>query len=515
MNLIPKINGKVSLTGGVCSYGGQTPVTAAKGAGIPREGYVLTVEPEEIKIEAGDGAGAFYARQTLEQLAREGDIPCGRYEDAPKFPFRGFMLDVSRHFFGVEEIKKLLDHMAKLKLNAFHWHLSDDQGFRIESLKFSELNRIGSWRDEDGQKAGGYYTQEEIRQVVAYASERFINIIPEIDLPGHTGAIVATMPELSCSGEPHQVGFGTGLNPRILCAGNEKVYSFLYELLDEVCQLFPGPYFHIGGDEAPKSEWEKCPRCQQRIKDGGLKDEEDLQAWFTGRLVEFLESRGKTVIGWNEILTSGTVSPKAVAQYWIESGKEYSDKEAGKGRKFVFSNMSAFYLDYPCAVIGMRPIYEYDPYIIEGKPIPKDQVLGLEAPLWTERVIENSHVERLVFPRLLALAENGWTAGKDFTGFMSRAAIYTEYLKEQGVAVTPIAECDPHGAEGARMAGLQIVEVVTGFTQAQKDKEQRGKTMRSLGKILLDGFLKRSGYSQDEQALAYESMEKAIREMGL
>lgn len=515
MNLIPKINGKVSLTGGVCSYGGQTPVTAANGAGIPREGYVLTVEPEKIKIEAVDGAGAFYARQTLEQLAREGDIPCGRYEDAPKFPFRGFMLDVSRHFFGVEEIKKLLDHMAKLKLNAFHWHLSDDQGFRIESLKFPELNRIGSWRDEGGQKAGGYYTQEEIRQVVAYASERFINIIPEIDLPGHTGAIVATMPELSCSGEPHQVGFGTGLNPRILCAGNEKVYSFLYELLDEVCQLFPGPYLHIGGDEAPKSEWEKCPRCQQRIKDGGLKDEEDLQAWFTGRLVEFLESRGKTVIGWNEILTSGTVSPKAVAQYWIESGKEYSDKEAGKGRKFVFSNMSAFYLDYPCAVIGMRPIYEYDPYIIEGKPIPKDQVLGLEAPLWTERVIENSHVERLVFPRLLALAENGWTAGKDFTGFMSRAAIYTEYLKEQGVAVTPIAECDPHGAEGARMAGLQIVEVVTGFTQAQKDKEQRGKTMRSLGKILLDGFLKRSGYSQDEQALAYESMEKAIREMGL
>ena len=206
MNLIPKINGKVSLTGAVCRYEDSIPITVESSGSIPREGYILTVAPEEIRIEAGDSAGAFYARQTLEQLAREGDIPYGRYEDAPKFPFRSFMLDVSRHFFGVDEVKKLLDHMARLKMNTFHWHLSDDQGFRIESLKFPDLNRVGSWRDEDGKKAGGYYTQEEIRQVVEYASERFINIIPEIDLPGHTGAIIATMPELSCSGEPHKVG---------------------------------------------------------------------------------------------------------------------------------------------------------------------------------------------------------------------------------------------------------------------------------------------------------------------
>lgn len=515
MNLIPNINGKISLTGGTCSYSSKTSVTVVNGTDIPQEGYMLTVRPEEIEIKAGDGAGAFYARQTIEQLAREGDIPCGCYEDSPKFPFRSFMLDVSRHFFGVDEIKKLLDRMAKLKLNTFHWHLSDDQGFRIESLKFPELNRIGSWRDEGGQKVGGYYTQEEIRQVVAYASERFINIVPEIDLPGHTGDIVATMLELSCSGEPHTVGFGTGLNTRILCAGNEKVYDFLYELLDEVCQMFPGPYFHIGGDEAPKSEWEKCPCCQQKIKDENLKDEEDLQAWFTGRLIEFLESRGKTVIGWNEILVSGTVSPKAIAQYWIESGSEYSDKAVDKGRKFVFSNMSAFYLDYPCALIGMRSIHDYNPYIIDGKPIPKEQVLGLEAPLWTERVIKNSHVERLVFPRLLALAENNWTVEKDFTDFMSRAGSYTEYLLEQGITVTPIVECDYHGMEGARMVGTQIVEVVAGFTQAQKDKELRGKAMRQLGCILLDNFLKHSGYSQDEQALAHESMETAIQDMGL
>lgn len=513
MNLIPKINGKVSLTGGACAYGAETPVTVVRNDGMAREGYVLTVSEEKIEIQAGGGAGEFYARQTLEQLAREGGIPCGAYQDAPKFAFRSFMLDVSRHFFGADDVKKLLDQMAKLKLNTFHWHLSDDQGFRIESKKFPKLNEIGSWREENGQKVGGYYTQDEIRNVVAYAAERHITVIPEIDLPGHTGAIVATMPELSCSGEPFRVGFTTGLNPRILCAGNDKVYDFLYELLDEVCGLFPGPYFHIGGDEAPKSEWEKCPCCQQRIKDEGLNDEEDLQAWFTGKLVDFLESRGKTAIGWNEILTSGTVSPNAIAQYWIESGKEYSDKEADKGRRFIFSNTDSFYLDYPCALVSIRATYEYEPYIIEGKAIPAEQVLGLEAPLWTERVADIGHVERLVFPRLLALAENGWTVEKDFDDFMARAEAYTGYLKDCGIDFTPIAESCPHGEEGARMAGRQLFEVLIGFTQGITDKAQRCSAMRQISTLMTGMYSKRSGFTEKEQAIAKETVEQAIYDM--
>lgn len=515
MNLIPKINGKISLTGGTCAYNAETPVSVARDTSLPKEGYSLTVDAQSIEIKAGDAAGEFYARQTLEQLARDGGIPCGTYQDAPKYAFRSFMLDVSRHFFSAEDVKKLLDQMAKLKLNTFHWHLSDDQGFRIESKKFPMLNEIGSWRNEDGQKVGGYYTQDEIRDVVSYAAQRHITVIPEIDLPGHTGDIVATMPELSCSGEPLQVGFGAGLNPRILCAGNDKVYEFLYQLLDEVCGLFPGPYFHIGGDEAPKSEWEKCPRCQQRIKEEGLKDEEDLQAWFTGKLVEFLESRGKTAIGWNEILTSGTVSPNAIAQYWIDSGKEYSDKEADKGRRFVFSNTTSFYLDYPCALVSIRSTYEYEPYIIEGKDIPAGQILGLEAPLWTERVADIGHVQRLVFPRLLALAENCWTAEKDFDDFMARAEVYVGYLKSCGVESTPLSESCFSGEEGARMAGIQLAEVLVGFFQGFQDKVQRSSSMREIGSMMTGSFAKSLGFSEKELAIMKETLEKEICDMGL
>lgn len=514
MNLIPKINGEVSLTAGACAYGSQTPVAVVRDADVPREGYALTVSPDGIEIKSSDDAGEFYARQTLEQLAREGDIPCGAYQDAPKYAFRSFMLDVSRHFFSAEEVKKLLDQMARLKLNTFHWHLSDDQGLRIESKRFPKLNEIGSWRDENGQKVGGYYTQEEIRDVVAYAAQLHITVIPEIDLPGHTGAIVATMPELSCSGEPLQVGFGAGLNPRILCAGNDKVYDFLYELLDEVCGLFPGPYFHIGGDEAPKSEWEKCPRCQQRIKDEGLKDEEDLQAWFTGKLVEFLESRGKTVIGWNEILTSGTVSPNAIAQYWIATGAAYSDKEADKGRRFIFSNTQAFYLDYPCALVSIRGTYEYEPCIVEGKAIPAGQVLGLEAPLWTERVADMGHVERMVFPRLLALAENCWSTGKDFEDFMARAEAYTHYLKDCGVDFTPISESYVTGETAARMAAQQLFEVLVGFTQGIADKAQRAGAIRQIKAMMAGGFQKSNWhFNEKELALFEEAIEKKIHDM--
>lgn len=515
MNLIPKINGKIDLTCGTCAYNDATTVTVLRDACTPPEGYTLDVSPDKIEIGVSDSAGEFYAWQTIKQLAREGGVPCGTYQDAPKFAFRSFMLDVSRHFFTVEEVKRLLDQMAKLKMNMFHWHLSDDQGFRIESKRFPLLNWIGSWRDENGQHVGGYYTQDEIREIVLYAAERCITVIPEIDLPGHTGAVVATMPELSCSGEPWQVSFTAGLNSRILCAGYDKVYEFLYELLDEVCGLFPGPYFHIGGDEAPKSEWEKCPRCQRRIRDEGLKDEEDLQAWFTDKLVRFLKSRGKTAIGWNEILTSGTVSPDAVAQYWVESGKGYSDREADKGRKFIFSNVGALYFDYPCGLVNIRSVYEYEPYIVEGKVIPAAQVLGLEAPLWTERVADGGHLERLVFPRLLALAENCWTGEKDFDDFMARAEVYTGYLKDQGIDFTPMAESYPHGEEGARAAGQQLAEVLAGFTQGVTDKVQRGSGMRQLGGQMISMFAQRAGFSEREQDIFRETVEKAICGMEL
>lgn len=514
MNVIPKINGPAALTTGACTLTSHSPaVQVSRDPALPQEGYTLSVQPDALLLCAADDAGEFYGMQTIAQLREEGEVPCGVYQDAPKYPFRSYMLDVSRHFFPVEVIKRLLDQMARLKLNTFHWHLSDDQGFRIESKKFPRLNEIGSWRMEGEQKVGGYYTQEEIREIVAYAQERFINVIPEIDLPGHTVSIVATFPELSCSGEPLAVAHGSGIFPRILCAGNDKVYDFLYALLEEVCGLFPGPYFHIGGDEAPKSEWEKCPRCQQRIQAEGLKDEEELQAWFTGKLVEFLEAQGKTVIGWNEILTSGTVSPKAIAQYWVETGAEAAAKETEKGRRFVFSPVSSFYLDYPAALVPLKSTYATEPCILKDQPIPKDQVLGLEAPLWTERVTTADHIERLTFPRLLALAENCWTWEKDWNDFKARAKAYTAWLENQGIAYTPVDECDLQGAERAKLAGAQIVDVLYGFTTSITDPQERGKAMRERCGQFIRGFMK-DKCSEEELQLAEKAGLERVKALG-
>lgn len=514
MNIIPKINGPVSLASGACTLTAGSPaVQVSRDPALPKEGYTLTIQPDSLLLCAADDAGEFYGMQTVAQLREEGEAPCGVYQDAPRYAFRSYMLDVSRHFFSVQEVKRLLDQMARLKLNTFHWHLSDDQGFRIESKKFPQLNETGSWRMEGDQKVGGYYTQEEIREIVAYAQERFITVIPEIDLPGHTLSIVATFPELSCSGEPIAVAHGSGIFPRILCAGSDKVYQFLYDLLEEVCGLFPGPYFHIGGDEAPKSEWEKCPRCQQRIQEEGLQNEEELQAWFTGKLVDFLESKGKTVIGWNEILASGTVSPKAIAQYWVEEGAEAAAKEAEKGRRFVFSPVASFYLDYPAALVPLEAVYGTEPCILKDKPIPKAQVLGLEAPLWTERVATDDHVERLTFPRLLALAENCWTEEKDFSDFKARAQAYTAWLEKCGIACTPVEQCDLHGSDRAKLAGAQIADVLYGFTTSITDPEERGKTMRQRCGQFIRGFMK-GKCSEEELQLAEEAGLERVKELG-
>lgn len=471
MNLIPKCNGPVRQTGErrpvslPLTYRGYCPspqlfplkedinglLSLVQDQALPAEGYSLTVEPAAITLVHSDDHGAFYGLQTLFQLLEEGkgSLPCGAYEDAPRYGYRGFMLDVGRHFFPVQEVKKVIDQMARLKLNTLHWHLSEDQGFRIESKKFPRLNEISSWRMENGKKYGGFYTQDEIREVVAYAAEHQIQVIPEIDLPGHTTAIVAAYPELSCSGEPAEVVCTAGIFPRILCAGNEKVYEFLFELLDEVCALFPAPYFHIGGDEAPKSEWEKCPRCQEEIRKHGLNNEEELQALFTARLADFLASKGKSIIGWNEILDSGTMRADAIAQYWTPQGAEASAREVPKGRKFIFSNVNSFYFDYDHALVTLRATYGYEPSILPGQEIPAAQVMGLEAPLWTEYVETPERLEEMIFPRMAALAENAWTREKDFEDFKTRLHAWVPYWKSQNINAMPPEEADCHGIDSA------------------------------------------------------------------
>jgi len=463
MKTVPKLNGPISLDGTMLpvvlplTYGGdfsaakQFPLEKSESpvlvfetdTSIPAEGYRLTVKTSGITLASWDENGAYYGVQTLFQLLREhgNSLPCGEYQDAPRFRYRGFMIDSGRHFFPLREVKKMVDQCAKLKLNILHWHLSEDQGFRIESKKFPRLNEIASWRTEkDGSRYGGYYTQDEIKELVAYAGERYVEVIPEIDLPGHTTAIVSAFPELSCSGEPVDVPCTWGIFPRILCGGNEKVYSFLEELLGEVCALFPSRWFHIGGDEAPKSEWEKCPKCQAEMEKHGLQNEEELQALFTARLADILEKNGKAIIGWNEILASGKMKESAVAQYWTDQGAEYSAREIPKGRKFIFSNTSSFYFDYDPSLVTLEGAYSYEPYIPGGEDVKPEQVLGLEAPLWSERIETPERLEFMAFPRLAALAENAWSKERDYPDFLERLKAYEALWKEQGVNAQPVEE---------------------------------------------------------------------------
>ena len=456
MNIIPRLSGPARETGGVfhpalplgyrgdCPFAAQFPMalsdtpvlTFEADDAIPAEGYRLTVTEGGASITASSRAGYFYGLQTLFRvLAADGEIPCGVFEDAPRYPYRSFMLDVSRHFFPLDEVKKLVDQCARLKLNTFHWHLSDDQGYRIESKRFPRLNEVSSWRDEKGTTVGGFYTQEEIRELVAYADARCVQVVPEIDLPGHTSAITAAYPELCCSGLPGKVEFTQGIYSRILCAGEEKVYAFVKELLEEIVPLFPSPYFHIGGDEAPKAEWKKCPKCQAMMARHGLKDEEELQACFIGRLAEMLEALGKTVIGYNEILASGRMRPSAIAQYWTDRGAEYSAREIPKGRRFIFANVSSFYLDYDPAIVSLQGTYAYDPMIPGGEDVKAEQILGLEAPMWTEHVVSSHRLEELIFPRLAALAENSWSKNKDYRDFLDRLPACYRLWEADGVAV--------------------------------------------------------------------------------
>lgn len=494
-NLIPKVNGTVTWTDkkckikmpftceGECGFADQFGIKTAGGSfegtkiefeydgQMPEEGYVLEILPEKIRITSKTEAGQYYGMQTLSALTgdKEGILDCGRIQDEPRYGHRGFMIDVSRLFFSVEELKKIINQCAKYKLNKFHWHLSDDQGFRIESKKFPVLNQIGSVRrEEDGTMTGGFYTQEEIRDVVMYAAARQIEVIPEIDMPGHTSAIIASYPELSCSGKAAEVKNRGGIYPQILCAGKEETMQFIYELLDEIVPLFPGKYFHIGGDEAPKGEWEKCECCQQVIKRENLNGEEELQAYFTKELVAYLAEKGKMVIGWNDVLASGMVE-NVIAQYWMEPEPGYSYGAAEKGQKFIFSNFGAVYMDYPYGMVTLKGTYSFEPNILGNSSIPKEQILGLEAPVWTEQIVTEEKLEKQMFPRILALAENAWSREKNYEDFLRRVKGQEAALAAAGIESTPVEEASCCGDEGIRQA-LEWMKVMIRTQQAAAEE---------------------------------------------
>ena len=430
------------------------------------EGYMLDITPENIIIKAKDGAGMFYAVQTLKQIIpvqayetpldlEKVSLPTMKINDAPHFPYRGFMLDCSRHFWDVETIKEVLDILAMHKMNRFHWHLTEDQGWRIEIKKYPLLTEIGSLREQtttghneglDGIPYGGYYTQKEIKEIVKYAQERFITIVPEIESPGHSLGALSAYPWLGCEGEKgnYKTWAYWGVSKQIACAGKESTFEFWQDVLDEVMALFPGEYIHIGGDEAPRDMWKECPDCQQRIKENNLKNEAELQSYVNGRIEEHLKKNGRKLIGWDEILEGG-VSQDATIMSW--RGTEGGIAAAKKGNYVIMTPGSHCYLDYRQttdrkdeldsngAYVPLRKSYSFNPYDQLSKEEEK-YILGVQGNLWTEYVTTPMQLQYKALPRLGAIAEVGWSnpspETKDVEEFIGRAKELARYYSVFG-----------------------------------------------------------------------------------
>lgn len=404
-------------------------------SGTNPEGYILTIRPEFITV-SGKGAGLFYGLQSLLQIlplekTSALKVPCAEIVDEPRFRYRGMHLDAALHFFPVSFVKKIIDMMAQYKLNTFHWHLTEDQGWRIEIKKYPELTKSGAWRAQtlignlqnplgyDNTPHGGFYTQQEIREVVAYAAARHVNIIPEIELPGHCTAALAAYPNLACNNNPgpFKVVEGWGIYDEVFCAGKESTFEFLEDVFTEVLELFPSKYIHIGGDEARKKRWQACDLCQKRIKENNLRNEHELQSYFVQRIEKFLNSKGRSIIGWDEILEGG-LAPNATVMSW--RGESGGIAAAKLGHDVVMSPSSYVYFDFaqgnpdqePLSIGNYTPldkVYGYNPLPDALTVEQQKHVIGVEACVWTEYMKTPAKVEYMILPRMFALSEIAWS----------------------------------------------------------------------------------------------------------
>ena len=428
------------------------------------EGYRLQVTADGIRIEGSTPAGVFYGIQTLRKAVGATavssiELPAVDIADEPRFGYRGMMLDVGRHFFSMDEIKTYIDMLALHNINRFHWHLSEDQGWRIEIKKYPKLTEIGSKRSEtvighnsgkyDGKPYGGFYTQEQAKEIVAYAADRYITVIPEIDLPGHMQGALAAYPELGCTGGPYEVWRQWGVSEDVLCAGNDKTIEFIKDVLAEIVEIFPSEYIHVGGDECPKVRWTTCPKCQARIKALGLKSdqkhtkEERLQSYVIHEAEEFLNSKGRKMIGWDETLEGG-LAPNATVMSWRGEG---GGIEAAKQQHDVVMTPNTYlYFDYyqakdtenePEAIGGYLPmekVYSYEPMPKALTPEEQKYIIGVQANLWTEYIPTFQQVQYMVLPRMAALCESQWCAPdkKNYEVFLHRTARLVDIYKAYG-----------------------------------------------------------------------------------
>jgi len=459
------------------SVKGAIVLQISKDTTLDKEGYELVVT-DQVSIKAQEAAGLFYGGQTLRQLlppdifsatrvSRDWTIPGVEIRDFPRFEWRGLMLDVARHFMPPKTVKKFIDTMALHKLNTFHWHLTDDQGWRIEIKKYPKLTEIGAWRDEtvighvrdyrrkkipfkfDGKRHGGFYTQDQIREIVRYAADRYITVVPEIDMPGHMQAAVASYPELGCTGTNPGVAKYWGVSRYILSPENSTV-QFCKDVLAEIMELFPGEFIHIGGDEAKKDQWEKSERIQRLRKERGLKDMHEMQSWFIRQIDDFLVTHGRRLIGWDEI-GEGGLAKNAAVMWWRgkagRGGTAIAIAAAKKGHDIVVASNSHLYFDYyqskdtqnePLAIGGFLPlekVYSFEPIHPDLEADAASHVLGVQGQLWTEYIPDEKHLEYMAYPRACALAELAWLPKeqKDYENFIQRLGTHLQRLEKLGV----------------------------------------------------------------------------------
>ncbi|MFA9371583.1 MAG: beta-N-acetylhexosaminidase [Labilibaculum antarcticum] len=432
------------------------------------EAYTLDIISDKVSIVGASKIGLMHGIQSLLQVifpnnsdGHSINLPALSIVDEPVFKWRGMHLDVSRHFYSVEFVKHMLDMMAMHKLNVFHWHLTDDQGWRIEIKKYPKLTEISSVRKEtmvghyveenqifDGTPYGGFYTQEQIKEVVDYASKLCITVVPEIEMPGHAVAALSAYPELSCTGGPFEVYTKWGVSSDVFCAGKEETFEFVQNVISEVVDLFPGKYIHVGGDECPKTRWKDCPFCQKRMKENGLKDEMELQSYFIKRMEKFIASKGKKLIGWDEILEGG-LPERATVMSW--RGYEGGIEAARSGHDVVMTPGGYCYFDHyqgkpeteSLAIGGftsLSKVYEFKPVPPELSKKARKHILGAQANVWTEYITTEDKVEYMVFPRLCAMSEVLWSkeSTRDFGGFMKRLDIHLRRLDNEKVNYRPL-----------------------------------------------------------------------------
>ena len=476
MNLFPYVNGTMTSGEGTFSFprslsaelGGFAPfclkafsertgllpateepwLLLKKSPDLSREEYELEIAQKTVTVTAATEQGVIWALTTLFMLAENGMVTCCSLRDTPRFNHRGLSLDVVRQFFPAEEVRKIIEQLSLVKMNVLHFHLSDDQGWRIESERYPLLHGT----------SGEYYTKEELRSIVAFAADRGVEVIPEIDLPGHTAAVLAAYPELGCSGKKVSLPEYGGIFTDILCAGRESTYEFLESILDEIVPLFPSPRFHIGGDEAPRKAWKECPECNDAFRRLHCKDWADLQGHFSSRVADMLKKRGKTPVCWSEVLNSEVRPDSMQIQYWNINEQRRVSTWASSGGEVIFSDMFDLYFDYPYSMTPLKRVFRLDPKI-SGKNVG---ITGVECAVWCERIRDCERLETRLFPRLYAVADRAWGGKKpDYRSYRLNLKRLCDRAASSGIASTPEDWWDPPKGAGSRKETLTYFASMT------------------------------------------------------